>query len=70
MNDTDALALLESLVCVPSSSTEEQHAVEFLVDHMRELGFEAHADDPLGLTNPIPQWWEEAITAAQREVQS
>ena len=31
--------------------------------------FQPNAEDPLGLTSSVPQWWEEAIASAKREAQ-
>ena len=44
MNDDQALDLLEQLVAIPSPSTQEHDAVEFLCSQMRSLGFDAHID--------------------------
>lgn len=44
MNDAEALRLLQDLVAIPSVSTQEADAVEFLCSRMRLLGFESHVD--------------------------
>lgn len=44
MNDAQALQLLEDLVAIPSVSTQERDAVEFLCSRMNALGFETNID--------------------------
>lgn len=42
---TDAVALLEGLVRIPSVSGDECAAVRYVVDQMDQLGFDAHVDE-------------------------
>lgn len=45
MSDHDAVALLEGLVRIPSVSGDEARACRWLVERMRELGYDAEIDD-------------------------